>query len=99
MVFLEANKFNTTNLFALQLLFQALNEPERAKKINDLYGFDAKNFIELSAKYDVFSIENSFHFPLMNILKKKIRVSRFWNVILFIRKNIKNKGANGSINK
>jgi len=99
MVFLEANKFNTTNLFALQLLFQALNEPERAKKINDLYGFDAKNFIELSAKYDVFSIENSFHFPLMNILKKKIRVSRFWNVILFIRKNIKNKGTNRSINK
>lgn len=95
MVFLEANKFNTTNLFALQLLFQALNNPERAKKINDLYNFSTKNFIELSASYDVFSIENNFHLPWMNRLLKIIRVSKFGKAILSIRKNIKNVRANG----
>jgi len=99
MVFLEANKFNTTNLFALQLLFQALNDPERAKRINDLYDFSTKNFIELSARYDVFSIENNFHLPWLNRFLKKIRVSRFWKAILFIRKNIKNARANGFSNK
>jgi hypothetical protein len=77
------------------LLFQALNNPERAKKINDLYNFSTKNFIELSASYDVFSIENNFHLPWMNRLLKIIRVSKFGKAILSIRKNIKNVRANG----
>lgn len=94
LVFLEANKFNTTNLFALQLLFQALNDPERAKRIKDLYDFGPKNFIELSAKYDIFSIENSSYPLWTNRFFKAIRTSKFWKVILAIRKIIKNVRSN-----
>ncbi len=57
MVFLEAEKFNPTNLFGLELLFEALNEPGRAKKIAELYGFKQNDFIALTGKKDVFSIE------------------------------------------
>jgi len=44
-------------LFGLNLLFSALNDRDRFNKINRLYNFGVNEFIELTAKYDVFSIE------------------------------------------
>lgn len=46
-----------TELFGLTLLFEALNNPVRAKKIKELYNFTHLDFIELTAKHDVFSVE------------------------------------------
>lgn len=57
MVFLEASKFKPTNLFGLELLFEALNDPERAKKITELYGFTSKDFINLTANNDIFAVD------------------------------------------
>ena len=57
MVALEPDTNNVEKLFGLQLLSDALNDPDRAMKINDLYGFSSKDFIALTAKYDIFSVE------------------------------------------
>jgi glycosyltransferase involved in cell wall biosynthesis/uncharacterized coiled-coil protein SlyX len=46
-----------TKLFGLQLLFEALNDPDRAGKINALYDFGLVDFFELTGKHDVFSAE------------------------------------------
>jgi hypothetical protein len=54
---LEPSTSNITKFFGLQLLFEALNDPDRARKIYALYGFSPKDFIALTAEHDVFSIE------------------------------------------
>lgn len=55
MIALETEPFKFTELFGLQLLFEALNNPLRAAKINDLYHFDIHKFRELAGAHDVFS--------------------------------------------
>ena len=57
MAALESGTSNYKKLFGLQLLFEALNDPDRAKRINELYRFGHNEFITLTAKYDVFSAE------------------------------------------
>jgi glycosyltransferase involved in cell wall biosynthesis len=57
MVSLEPNMSNFAKLFGLQLLFESLNNPDRRKKLNELYGFNPSDFIELSGKFDVFLVE------------------------------------------
>ena len=57
MVALEPNTSNPAKLFGLQILFEALNDPNRAGKIERLYRFNQTDLIELTAKYDVFAIE------------------------------------------
>jgi len=58
MVALEVKNGTTIySLFGLKLLFEAINNHDRARRINELYGFTQKEFIELTAKYDVFSSE------------------------------------------
>ena len=57
MAALEPNTYNITKLFGLELLFEALNSPARAKEIQKVYGFDNTNFISLTAQNDVFSSE------------------------------------------
>jgi hypothetical protein len=44
-------------LFGLQVLFELLNDPERAKNIKDLYQFSYKDFFLLAAEHDVFATE------------------------------------------
>ena len=46
-----------TKLFGLQLLYDALNDAERAKRIKELYGFSYTDFFVLAGEYDVFSTE------------------------------------------
>jgi glycosyltransferase involved in cell wall biosynthesis len=43
-------------LVGLRLLFDALNDPECSKKIEEIYGFSQVDFIALTARYDVFSL-------------------------------------------
>ena len=59
MISLETETFygNITHLFGLILLFEALNDPDRSNKIAKLYDFTQKDFAELSARYDVFSVK------------------------------------------
>ena len=54
---LEASEHTVTKLFSLCLIFDLLDEPVRADNIKSSYGFDAKSFIQISSKYDVFSTE------------------------------------------
>ncbi len=57
MVALEAPTPKPAKLFGLQLLFEALNDRERAARIKALYGFEHPNLVGLAAEYDVFSID------------------------------------------
>jgi GT2 family glycosyltransferase len=50
------SKYNFSKLFGLRQLWEILNDENRAKKVKEIYGFSTKNFIELTAKHDVFSI-------------------------------------------
>jgi glycosyltransferase involved in cell wall biosynthesis len=57
MISLQDDRPTFTQLFGLTLLFEILNDFARSKKVEELYGFTQKDFIKLSAKYDVFSVE------------------------------------------
>ena len=57
MICLEEKPFPFTVLFGQDLLFEIISDQERAKRIKRLYDFDYKNFIDLTAKNDVFSLE------------------------------------------
>ncbi len=58
MIALEANKQKKImTMFALDLLFEAINDPQKANKIKSLYHFKHKDFIALTAGYDSFSLE------------------------------------------
>lgn len=57
MAALEPGTSNFKKLFGLQLLFEAINDPDRAGKVKELYQFGHIDFIALTAKYDVFSVE------------------------------------------
>ena len=57
MTALELKPYTATELFGLNLLFEALNDPRRAKIIEERYGFTNKEFVALSSAHDVFSIQ------------------------------------------
>ena len=56
----ENTELIASKLFGLNLLFRIISDSERAENIKQLYGFDYKDFISLTAKYDVFSTEEVF---------------------------------------
>jgi glycosyltransferase involved in cell wall biosynthesis len=55
MITLESGSQKYSQLFGLQLLFEALNDAGRADNLRRLYGFDANAFRRLSGEHDVFS--------------------------------------------
>ena len=57
MVALEEKPFGFTQLFGLDILFEAISDPKRSATIKRLYNFDYKSFIELTGQHDVFSGE------------------------------------------
>jgi len=57
MVALELKPYQVTELFGLNLLFEALNDPRRAQILDELYGFANKDFVPLTVKHDVFAIQ------------------------------------------
>src|SRR4030095_11306685 len=52
MVAVESGPTNYAKLFGLQLLFEALNDADRARRIKELYRFGHNEFIALTAAYD-----------------------------------------------
>lgn len=44
------------DLFGLNMLFEIFSDPERAQKVQDLYGFKNRDFINLTGEYDNFHI-------------------------------------------
>jgi glycosyltransferase involved in cell wall biosynthesis len=44
-------------LFGLNILFEALNDPAKAARIASLYGFSHKDFLGLTARFDLFGFE------------------------------------------
>jgi glycosyltransferase involved in cell wall biosynthesis len=75
-------------LFGLELLFNAINDPVRSKKINSLYGFSKNDFVKLTAKYDVFSIEEKDNLlSQINDLTAQLRVitnSKKWKITIIL---------------
>lgn len=57
MVALEENPSPFVRLFCQDILFDAISDPKRAANISHLYDFDYKSFIALTAKHDVFLLE------------------------------------------
>lgn len=57
MVALETKSNKITELFGLSILFEALNDPKVSKMIREIYGFGHNDFVALTAKHDVFSLD------------------------------------------
>jgi glycosyltransferase involved in cell wall biosynthesis len=57
MLAVEKGSNQVTNLFGLTLLFEALNDPQRARDLKKFNNFGEKDFVILTGKYDVFSVE------------------------------------------
>lgn len=51
-----SSPYPSGELFGLQLLFNIINNPEHAKKIEQIYGFRHRDLVALTAKHDVFSV-------------------------------------------
>jgi chromosome segregation ATPase len=58
MVALEGSPSRFTQLFGLDILFEAISDPKRAANIKLLHNFDYRKLIELTARHDVFSRED-----------------------------------------
>jgi len=68
MIAVENGSNDPTRLFGLNLLFETLNDADRAPTLEKYFGFNKKTFVKLSGKYDVFSIEKIHE---LNILTSK----------------------------
>jgi len=68
MVALHDSPFKCTKLFAQELLFESISDPQRAANIKRLYGFDYKSFIALTGVNDVFSLKDTDEIKLIHIL-------------------------------
>jgi len=51
-----SSPYHFGRLFGLQLLFDMINDPASAEKIERIYGFRNPDLVELTAKYDIFSV-------------------------------------------
>lgn len=57
MIALEEKPFAFSQLFGLELLYEAISNSQRAANIKYLYNFDYKSFIGLTGQFDVFARE------------------------------------------
>ena len=53
----EEKPFTFTQLFGVDLLFEAISDRRRSVNLERVYGFNYKSFVALTAKQDVFSLE------------------------------------------
>lgn len=90
MLALELRPYNVTELFGLNLIFEAMNDPGRAKRINDLYGFTSKDFVPLVATHDIFSMElltgQASQIEKLTIKQAEIINSKAWKLATMLRK-------------
>lgn len=96
MLALETKPFKFTELFGLQLLFEALNNSSRAIKIKEIYHFDIQKFRELSGVHDIFSFaireqqakrEQDWNAQLTNLQTQLNQIvnSNEWKIVLLFR--------------
>ena len=90
MIALNFGNNNPTKLFGLNLLFDALNDPIRAKNLRDIFNFDQKSFYNLTKRNDVFSI-NLIQDLNHSIEKQKkeidyYKLSRSWRITRPLRR-------------
>ncbi|MCL6478020.1 MAG: glycosyltransferase [Peptococcaceae bacterium] len=57
MICLGDKSLHWAKFLGLELLYELLSDAEKAERIKNLYSFDYRNFIELTAIYDIFSLE------------------------------------------
>ncbi len=88
-IFSKAQK----ELFALNLLFNALNDPIKKEKLGRLYGFKQIDFKRLTAKLDPFSLrdqldllEKSRALTLTSNELEEMKRSKAWLIVKVIRK-------------
>ena len=77
MIAIESEKDAQHTLFGLNLLYDALNDPLRSRNLRIHHGFDKKKFVDLTAKYDIFSYE--FIQNLNQIIQKKEQEVLFYS--------------------
>ena len=90
MISLEGKTQRVNKLFGLQLLFEALNSPNRAREIESLYNFTQRDFLILTARHDPFSIELQLKYNSQDNDPTIITSSPTWKMAVFLE-NIKNK--------
>lgn len=90
MIALELKPYKVTELFGLSLIFEALNDPDRARIIQDLYGFTSKDFVPVIAKHDVFSTElladQAAQIQELSLSLAEITNSKAWKLVMVLRK-------------
>jgi glycosyltransferase involved in cell wall biosynthesis len=90
MVALELKPYKVTELFGLNLLFEALNDPRRAKLLDELYGFTSKEFVALNSKHDVFSVrfatEQQAKLDKLSEQLAEMLNSQAWKLVIVLRK-------------
>jgi GT2 family glycosyltransferase len=74
MVALEEKSSILMQLLGLDILFDVISDPVRSANIRRLYNFDHMNFIDLTAKYDIFSREK---IPNLNQIIAELREDNY----------------------
>jgi len=77
MIAIESEKDAQHTLFGLNLLYDALNDPLRSRNLRIHHGFDKNKFIDLTAKYDIFSYE--YIQNLNQVIQKKEQEVLFYS--------------------
>jgi glycosyltransferase involved in cell wall biosynthesis len=90
MTALELRPYKVTELFGLTLLFDALNDPGRARLIEDLYGFTNKDFVALNREHDVFTVqeftEQAAQLEELSRRLAEIEDSKAWKLVIILRR-------------
>jgi len=93
---LDAPDRMVTRLFGLNILYNLLGDPERSRRIYELYGFTHKDFCALNAANDLFSTERLHplerellisreHVHALNTELREIQLSSGWRFLSALR--------------
>lgn len=77
LVMLDLATTPVSQLFALELLREAVSDPARAENIHSVYGFDDAAMARLTGKYDVFSVDGAI-FADLDIAKHVLDRMASW---------------------
>jgi glycosyltransferase involved in cell wall biosynthesis len=95
MICFELKPFNFTLLFAQNILIEKMSNSKKAQILSESFNFDLKDFVKITGKYDVFSInlerrlnneiqKLTTHNVFLNSELKKLKRSFFIRVFIFI---------------
>jgi len=90
MTVIESGNSAQHRLFGLNLLYEAFNDPLRSNKLKIYQGFDKKDFIELTGKHDIFSLDSIRNLKMANQeMRQEVlfyALSRSWRITKPLRK-------------